>query len=876
MPNSCISTLRSATFVAFLCLSAWVQAQSASFILVSDSVGINSTFSALPAYASGLSLRDFNRDGWDDLVMCTDGGSQLKVYMNTYGYFNEVDLQLGGPSHDRFTTWVDYDNDGILDFFKVSDTSGVYLLKGDSNGTFTSVTNTVGLGGLNGIVHEGALFADFNNDGLLDLHVASHNMVTPNRLFFQTPNHHFEDISASSGACDSLDITFFAVAIDYNQDGWMDFYEANDAMTGNLMYKNNGDSTFTEVSHINGTYHELNAMGLGVGDYDGDADLDIHVTGRSFETILLRNNGDGTFSEVGEQHNLHYPTGFGWGNIFFDAEFDGDNDLYVSGINVPFQNGMPSILYLNDGSAYFDNDTLEGDSIYSFSNSVFDFNNDRLHDLASLNSANNPSSVWLNTSSVSTPRFSIQLQGCYSNRDAFGAKIYAYDGGEKRVWMKHSVQSYTAQSGDREIIPILNGPTLDSLQVIWPLGNDTVLYNIKPDQTITLDECGSAEPFPVILVDDYLRHELVLCPQSEIILRLDGKYESVLWSDGSTTDSIVVASPGVYDVTVTNQFGYSSSSTKPVVVSAKLFPDFMVDVQQPNCFNNGRLEILPTDPNNNYIYTWNNGAVVDSLIALEPGEYVLTVTNGGHCPVIDTFILQGPDSLNPISVTVDFDAIPCYGDSTTVTLTGEGGYGALTYTWSIGVSGNVQMLPAGQYALTVTDPNNCEIDTTFTLTQPSELFVWAEAIPDTNRSGVGIAWVEIDGGTAPYSIQWNDSLLQTTDTAYNLSAGDYEAYVEDAYECIYTRSIRVKNQVVIGEREIHTSTSLRCKSMPGGVLLEGLKGASYPIEVYDLTGKPSPFSIEQLSPTSSRLQMDVPGLYLIRLDDRSVCKVLQY
>ncbi len=860
----------------FISTGTHLTAQEASFIWMSDSVGVNSTFSALPAYASGLTLRDFNRDGWDDLVMCTDGASQLKVYMNEYGYFQEIDLQLGAPKHDQFAVWVDYDNDGFLDFFKVSDTGGVFMLKGDSSGTFTDVTSSIGLGGMNGTVHEGALFTDFNNDGLLDLLVASHNMVSPNRLFFQTPNHTFEDISASSGACDSIDITFMFVAIDFNNDGWMDFYESNDANTGNLMYKNNGDSTFTEVSYTNGTYQELNSMGLGVGDYDGDADLDIHVTGRSFETILLRNNGDGTYSEVAETHNLHYPTGFGWGNSFFDAEFDGDNDLYVSGINVPFQNGMPSILYINDGTNYFDNDTLDGDSIYSFSNGLFDFNNDRLHDLAALNSSNNPSSVWLNTSETNTPRFSIQLEGCQSNRDAFGAMLYAYDGGEKRVWMKHSTQSFTSQNSDREIIPIFSGPTLDSLHVIWPLGNDTMLYGIKPDQTITLNECGSATPFPVILVDDYLDHQLVLCPGEEIVLRVDGDYEFVSWSNGSTDDSIVVTSPGVYDVTVTNQFGYSSASTKPVSVTAKLLPNYTVNIHHPNCFNNGSLRIIPSNSNNDYFYFWSTGSNTDSLGSLEPGAYVLTVTNAGFCPITDTFLLLGPDSLNPITIDLAFDEIPCYGESSVVEVLGSGGYGAFTYEWSNGASGNPESLPAGQHAITVTDPNDCKEDTTFILTEPEDLFVWAESTPDTNLAGLGSAWVEIDGGVAPYAVQWNDSLMQTTDTAYGLSAGDYEANVEDVNGCTYSRSIRVKNHVVIGKEEKRTTPSVICKTMPDGIWIKSEQSENQSVEVFDLTGRASTFVSEPVGPNAIKIQLPTSGLYLVRIGDESVCKVLQY
>jgi hypothetical protein len=852
-------------------------AQTPSFQLVSDSVGVSATYSVIPSYASGMTLRDFNGDGWDDLVLCTDIASGIAFYKNNYGYFAPFDFQIGNINHDRFSVWIDYDNDGYLDFFRVTDTNGVYMYKGDSLGTLTNVTNAIGLGNLNGYLREGALFADFNNDGLLDLHVASHNLVVPNSLFFQTPSNTFVNVSAQSGACDSLDITFFAVAIDYNNDGWMDFYESNDGFTGNLLYKNNGDSTFTEVSVQTGAYQELNSMGLGVGDFDGDLDLDIHVTGRTYETIMLRNNNNGTYTEVAATHNLHYPTGFGWGNIFFDADLDGDNDLYVSGINVPFQNGMPSILYINDGLANFDDDTLEGDSIYSFSNGIFDFNNDRLPDLGALNSSNNPSSVWLNTTQTSTPRFSLKLEGCTSNRDAIGAQIIAFDGPKKSLWMIHSVQSFTSQSSDKQIIPILNGSILDSLKVIWPLGNDTMLYNIAPHQTIVLNECGTANPFPVILVDDYLAHEMVLCPGETIKLKIDGTYNNVIWSTGATTDSIIVTNDGIYNVTVTNQFGYTMASTRPAIITSKSFPDFSTNVIQPNCFNNGVITITPATSINNYNYLWSNNTMANELTGLEPGTYTVTIDNNGHCPVTETFDLLGPDSLNPIQVSLSFSPIACFGETTLVQANGSGGYGTLSYAWSNGMVGDSVYLPAGNFTVTVTDPNDCKINSSLFLTQPTELFVWAEAIPDTNFSSVGKAWVEIDGGTAPYSTQWNDSLNQTGDTAYNLHAGDYEALVTDNRGCIYERSIEVRNRTIAGINNDQESQSimLQCKTFNSGTMIESTQLLDEKsIAIFDLIGRQIPFEYISVSPKKGIVNINAEGLYILRLTNGSSCKVL--
>lgn len=850
-------------------------AQQPSFIWMSDSLGVIQSYSTGPHYASGLSVRDFDSDGWDDIVFCTDENAPVIYYKNYYGTFEEVSPIPTTPEHGNYVIWIDYDNDGYLDYFESKDTAGVRLLKGDSTGGFTNITAAVGLSGLNGVRREGGVFADLNNDGLLDLFIGTHSFAAPNKLYFQTPQNTFVDISATSGVCDTVDHTFHAVAIDYNNDGLLDLYEANDYSDGNRFFKNNGDSTFTDVSLINGTYQELDAMGLGVGDFDGDLDFDIHITDRYVQSRLLRNNGDGTYTEVGVEHNLDYYNGFGWGNNFFDADLDGDNDIYISGMKIALANGVPSLLYVNDGNAYFTGDTIGADSLYSFSNAVFDFNNDRLPDLTSQNSENNPFSIWQNTTQTSTPRFSIKLEGCTSNREAIGAQIFAFDGPETRAWMVHSTQSFMSQNTDKQIIPILNGPVLDSLKIIWPLGNDTMLYDIQPDQTIKLTECADAAPYAVILVDDYIKHKLVLCSGDSITLRVDGSYNNVIWSTGATSDSIVVYEAGTYNVTVSNQWGVTRASTKGVIVESRVTPTFDAYMEQPNCFNNGVIGLFDFNPAADLGIQWTPTSSEDTLFNLEPGTYTVTVDNGGFCPVVQNFILSGPDSLNPIQATIDFQPILCYDSNTLVQVHGTGGYGPLTFEWSNGSTGSNQLLSAGVYTLTLTDPQDCTIDTTFTLSEPPSLFVWAESIPDTNDSSLGKAWVEIDGGTPPYLTTWNDPLQQTGDTAFGLSAGDYVAYVMDDNGCDFYRNFKVRNHVVLGMSQLRMK-DVKCIWNQDRIEVYGLAPIApiERVEVYDLLGRSIPFQWQQNGLNSLEIATSSKGVHLVRIDETAVCRVV--
>ncbi|PWL33631.1 MAG: hypothetical protein DCO97_18555 [Marivita sp. XM-24bin2] len=152
---------------------------------------------------SGLSLVDFNQDGWDDITFCTGPGDPPRFFQNRYGYFEEVDLGIDYSGHGNYIIWIDYDNDGDLDCFGINNNTGAFLANQDSIGQFNDVTASVGLNTLPSAIREGGLAADFNKDGLLDLFRGVYAYTAPNSLLFQNSNHQFVDVSTSSGACDS-------------------------------------------------------------------------------------------------------------------------------------------------------------------------------------------------------------------------------------------------------------------------------------------------------------------------------------------------------------------------------------------------------------------------------------------------------------------------------------------------------------------------------------------------------------------------------------------------------------------------------------------------------------------------------------------------
>ena len=207
-----------------------------------------------------------------------------------------------------------------------------------------------------------------------------------------------------------------------------------------------------------------------------------------------------------------------------------------------------------------------GDTLYSFSNTIGDFNNDRLVDIAVHNSANTKAVVWENETTTTNNSIKIRLEGCSSNRDGIGAEVYTFSNGVARLYSFHASQSFLGQNSSSLIIPIIGSSVMDSLRVNWPLGAATSLSNINSDQSINISECLPPSPIPLILVPDYQANNLTLCSNDSILLKLDGNYPSVIWSNGATTDSIFVHSGGTYSVSVTNQFGVSAISSNVTII----------------------------------------------------------------------------------------------------------------------------------------------------------------------------------------------------------------------------------------------------------------------------------------------------------------------
>jgi hypothetical protein len=331
----------------------------------------------IEATGSGVAILDYDRDGWPDIFLVN--GTTLPnqkpeapptnhlFHNNHDGTFTDVTAKAGILS----TGWGqgacvgDYDNDGYDDIF-VTGYGKNRLFHNQRNGTFKEVAAQSGVAGSGKEWGTGCAFVDYDRDGKLDIAVANYVHFdlaktpapgqaagciwkgvpvmcgprglesAPNLLFHNLGNGKFEDVSKSSGFEKTLAHYCFSITtLDYNEDGWPDLYVACDS-TPAILYRNNGDGTFSDVGAdagvaFNEDGREQAGMGSTAADYDGDGKLDLFKTNFSDDTsTLYRNNGDGTFTDMTYPAGLGINTdALGWGAMFADVDNDGWPDLLV-------------------------------------------------------------------------------------------------------------------------------------------------------------------------------------------------------------------------------------------------------------------------------------------------------------------------------------------------------------------------------------------------------------------------------------------------------------------------------------------------------------------------------------------------------------------
>ncbi|MGO9402544.1 MAG: CRTAC1 family protein [Terriglobales bacterium] len=408
------------------------------------------------------------------------------------------------PQHYTFETMLggvavfDYNNDGLLDIFftngaaipslEKSDPSYANrLFRNNGDGTFTDVTEKAGLQGIG--YSMGVAAGDYDNDGFVDLYVTG---VNRNQLFHNNGDGTFTDVTEKagvSGVIPKLGKAWSVAAgwFDYNNDGLLDLFVLNylnyniktaascvqqglpvycsplDFMgMPNILYRNNGDGTFTDVSeqsHI--SQYVGKGMGLAFADYDNDGFTDIFVSNDTFENYLLHNNGDGTFTNVallaGVAYNTFGKVIAGMGADFRDIDNDGRPDIFETAM---FGEGFPLFKNLGDGQ-FQDVTAAAGLSALTSRSTawgvgIFDFDNDGNKDLFTANSDIFDNSMELAHRPFPLPNRVFRNKGNLAFED-----VSAKAGASFQVPAAHRGAAFGDLNNDGKIdvvVTVLNGP----------------------------------------------------------------------------------------------------------------------------------------------------------------------------------------------------------------------------------------------------------------------------------------------------------------------------------------------------------------------------------------------------------------------------------
>lgn len=487
----------------FLC-SAQVHAQlqRPRFTNVAEQMGIHHTYSG-QFWGGGISFCDFDGDGRDDLTISSSAGESVYVFQNQGHAFVNIAAQLN--LNDQFESksilWADYDNDGDRDLLVTNMLGPSRLYRNEGNLHLVDVTAASGIS-TDTLPTTGACWGDFDNDGWLDLYVINYNREAPynherNYLYRNlggqgNPQAGFQDVTLSAGVADSAKYPFVAVFFDYNNDRWPDIYIANDRDPRNTLFRNNGDGTFSDVSAESHSDLSFEAMGIAVGDYNDDGWFDLYVSNGPLGNGLLRNNADGTFTDVADSLSVAVGKAC-WGVNFFDYDNDGDLDLYVCASmgHTPGSSDRRNELFENLGNGGFTPTSglgLDNDNYVSYGNAIGDFNDDGYADIAVLNELSN-FSLWRN-SPGENHWIKITLQGAAANRDGVGSLIEVYRGGSHTVRLTQCGISYDSQNSAVETIGVGSAAIIDSIIIRWPGPDYTVdvLRSVAADQLLTIAE----------------------------------------------------------------------------------------------------------------------------------------------------------------------------------------------------------------------------------------------------------------------------------------------------------------------------------------------------------------------------------------------------
>jgi enediyne biosynthesis protein E4 len=492
----------------------------------------------------GCAFLDYDADGWQDILLINStnwpekkgGKSYLALYHNNQnGTFTDVTGAAGlvVEIYGLGTTIADYDNDGLVDIY-VTAVGPNHLFRNLGGGRFQDVSAKAGVNDP-GFSTSAAWF-DYDKDGRLDLFVCNYvewsvekdqfctldgknkSYCTPQSykgqsatLYKNRGNGTFENVTGRAGLSDPTSKSLGVAVFDYNNDAWPDLFVTNDTEP-NKLYKNNGNGTFTDEALAAGVaFSEAGTpragMGVDTADYDNTGRQGIVIGNFTNESMALyRNDGSGLFTDeagvsgIGKMsaQSLTFAT------FFFDYDLDGLQDIYaanghvsddITAVQPNVRYAQPPHVFRNKGKKRFEEVTARlgkamQRALVGRGAAYGDMDNDG--DLDLLITANNgPARLLRNDNGNQNDLLRVKTVGSRSNRDGIGARVTLKTAaGANLTSAVKTGSSYCSQSE----LPLTFGlgksdPAKGmTLEILWPSGQKDIIPDVKPNQSITVQE----------------------------------------------------------------------------------------------------------------------------------------------------------------------------------------------------------------------------------------------------------------------------------------------------------------------------------------------------------------------------------------------------
>ena len=491
---------------------------------------------------SGAVIFDYDNDGWSDVFLVNgaflasdseaEDGSGHHLYRNngdgTFADTTEA-ASLNSSGYGMGACAADYDNDGWTDLY-VTSVSADTLYRNTGDGVFADVTADAGIA--SELWSASCAFGDIDNDGHVDLYVTHYVDWSPennkhctnsNQPAYCHPNVYdpvADTLYLNNGDGTMTDVTrevgmgavegngLGVVFGDYDEDGWIDIYVANDAVP-NFLFHNIGGRAFEEDGFwagvaVGGSGKPQAGMGTDMADIDGDGLFEVFVTNLDKEThSLYQNLGEGLFSDITLESGLAQATlpFVGFGTAFFDYDNDSDLDLAIANGDV-----IDNVSLYRDDTTYEQrNLLLENNGAGRFSEVgpaagpgfqlqkvsrglvVGDLDNDGDLDIVVSNNGQ-PADVLHNEGGNRNSSLLVRTVGTRSNRSGIGARLKLSVGDRLLVRDVKAGSSYLSQNDGRVHFGLGSARTADRLEIEWPSGDVDIMEDIEANHILTVVE----------------------------------------------------------------------------------------------------------------------------------------------------------------------------------------------------------------------------------------------------------------------------------------------------------------------------------------------------------------------------------------------------